>query len=148
MAELWFEPRHFCSRVQVLSSCNILFLFWFWFGLFVFVINELCVFWTPNVLLAQKALFMLPWYLSSSQSWALVLPAFFSLICPTCCYQLKLNSVPPETDSTAQFLMPYYNLIVDWWESVFPSLHLIASSLKQRKKKKALLFSPWLLLKC
>lgn len=56
MADKWqccdLNPGIF---VQVLSSYKRL-----WF--LCFFMNVLCVFWTPNILLAQKA-----WYMSSSQ---------------------------------------------------------------------------------
>ena len=70
--------------VQVLNSCKRL-----WF--LCFFMNVLCVFWTPNALLAQKA-----WYMNSRQELSSETPSFLqSHLLSVCCFLLKLNSVLP-----------------------------------------------------
>ena len=72
------------------------------------------------------------------KSWALRLPRFFSLICSlsaASCWNWALCYLR-QRRHCAEFLKPYYNLIVDWWRLTFSSLDLIANSLGKKQKTK------------
>lgn len=130
------NPGSFCSRVRVLSSCNVLLFSWM-----------CCHFGTPMSLLAWGALSHGD--LSSRQSplqvSKILLLGPSSPPSPTLCCPLGWHN---QRVLNREFLKSYFNFTVDGWELVFSSLYLIANSLKKKRKKKVLLYSPQLQLKC